>query len=164
MNNVHNSDGDCVVDPETNCCSECGVEHGDPCPECGKKAFHAESCSVEAWIRERENPGTLANAARVAFENGITCERAEEVLRSLYAFEALVRNGGNQCRTAEQLGVHRNSIGRLVKVMRVRMADVRKIAKYIGAYRNGRSSGEGSRAGHSYTDGSGDGVPGLRID
>jgi len=37
---VHTTDQDCTVDPRTNCCRECGVEHGDPCDVCHGRGFH----------------------------------------------------------------------------------------------------------------------------
>jgi hypothetical protein len=41
----HNKDEDCTVDPTTNTCFGCGAEHGDHCPECGGRAYHASGCS-----------------------------------------------------------------------------------------------------------------------
>lgn len=41
---VHTKASQCTVDPETNLCSECGVDHSEPCPTCGARAFHAEGC------------------------------------------------------------------------------------------------------------------------
>jgi hypothetical protein len=41
---VHDKDSDCVLDALGYHCVECGVPHGDPCPECGGKAFHTERC------------------------------------------------------------------------------------------------------------------------
>lgn len=40
----HAQDEDCTVDPETNECIQCGTWHGDPCPDCGARAFHREDC------------------------------------------------------------------------------------------------------------------------
>lgn len=42
---MHTKDEDCTVDPETGCCSVCGVLHGDPCPCCGGSGFHKDGCS-----------------------------------------------------------------------------------------------------------------------
>ena len=38
----HVDDSQCTVDPSTNCCKVCGVEHGDPCPACHGRAFHSK--------------------------------------------------------------------------------------------------------------------------
>jgi hypothetical protein len=40
----HNSDSDCTVDQVTRLCVTCGVMHGEPCPTCGGKGFHTETC------------------------------------------------------------------------------------------------------------------------
>ena len=42
----HSSDADCAghVNQETLTCSVCGVYHGNPCPLCGGRGFHAENC------------------------------------------------------------------------------------------------------------------------
>ena len=37
----HARDTDCTVDPKTDTCVRCGVYHGDPCPHCGGRGFHA---------------------------------------------------------------------------------------------------------------------------
>ena len=40
----HTKDEDCTVDPETQCCTVCGVGHGDPCEFCGGRGFHMDNC------------------------------------------------------------------------------------------------------------------------
>jgi len=40
---LHTKDLDCTLD-EHFCCVVCGVGHGDPCPECGQRAFHKDGC------------------------------------------------------------------------------------------------------------------------
>lgn len=40
----HRADSDCTVDPQTNLCTGCGVEHGDPCPGCTGRGYHAANC------------------------------------------------------------------------------------------------------------------------
>jgi hypothetical protein len=37
-----------MVDPETQCCTGCGVYHGDPCPSCGGCGFHNEGCPIDS--------------------------------------------------------------------------------------------------------------------
>jgi hypothetical protein len=41
---LHTRDADCDVNPETNCCRTCGVEHADPCVICGGRGFHLDGC------------------------------------------------------------------------------------------------------------------------
>lgn len=40
----HTRDADCTIDPETLCCTGCGVDHGAPCADCGGGAFHLDAC------------------------------------------------------------------------------------------------------------------------
>lgn len=39
----HTKDSDCTLD-EDFVCKECGVYHGDPCPDCDQRGYHAEGC------------------------------------------------------------------------------------------------------------------------
>lgn len=41
----HTRDSDCTVDPDTNACTVCWVEHGPECPDCGRAAYHERGCS-----------------------------------------------------------------------------------------------------------------------
>ncbi len=34
------------LDSEQWCCPVCGVLHGEPCPDCGARAHHVDSCPV----------------------------------------------------------------------------------------------------------------------
>jgi len=45
----HRRDEDCTIDPATDTCSVCGVGHGEPCPDCGARAFHRRGCFQ--WTR-----------------------------------------------------------------------------------------------------------------
>lgn len=42
----HTQDSDCIdhIDPETNLCTVCHVEHNDPCVDCGQRAYHKPDC------------------------------------------------------------------------------------------------------------------------
>jgi hypothetical protein len=42
-----------VVLGADDCCPECGVHHGEPCPECGRRGYHRKSCSEFAPTMER---------------------------------------------------------------------------------------------------------------
>jgi hypothetical protein len=41
----HKQDTDCTLSPQTDCCTVCGVLHGDPCPECKGRGYHNTGCS-----------------------------------------------------------------------------------------------------------------------
>lgn len=41
---THIRDADCAALDDANCCTECGAEHGDACPDCGGRAYHAGNC------------------------------------------------------------------------------------------------------------------------
>lgn len=38
-------DGCALPLDETATCPRCGVYHGDPCPTCGRRGYHAEWCN-----------------------------------------------------------------------------------------------------------------------
>ena len=44
----HDCDADCAphIDPKTCMCRVCGVEHGDPCPDCNGRGYHADGCTA----------------------------------------------------------------------------------------------------------------------
>jgi len=66
-NEEHTKDEQCIVSPATNLCLICGVEHGDECPRCGGKGFHAEDCpSNDAKIDSVVEDAQLACCASVA--------------------------------------------------------------------------------------------------
>lgn len=41
---VHTQDSDCTVDPETQFCTGCDVDHTDECRDCKGRGFHNEGC------------------------------------------------------------------------------------------------------------------------
>jgi len=51
-NAPHSQDSDCTLDPATDCCVECGVYHGDACPDCGERGFHTPDCPVVLFVPE----------------------------------------------------------------------------------------------------------------
>lgn len=40
----HTKDKDCIVGDVTGWCLICHVAHGDPCPDCGARAYHKPNC------------------------------------------------------------------------------------------------------------------------
>lgn len=47
----HTTDADCTLD-RFDGCTECGAYHGDPCPQCGGRGYHAASCCPFATWEE----------------------------------------------------------------------------------------------------------------
>ncbi len=41
---AHAKQEDCTVDPNTECCSTCGVDHSRECPDCHKRGYHSDTC------------------------------------------------------------------------------------------------------------------------
>jgi hypothetical protein len=42
---THDTDSDCTLSADDDCCVKCGVYHGDECPDCGGRGFHTPDCS-----------------------------------------------------------------------------------------------------------------------
>lgn len=53
MSHPHASDSDCTLN-DLGMCSECGVYHGDPCPDCGQRGYHDLRCPVYVDYLARE--------------------------------------------------------------------------------------------------------------
>lgn len=43
----HSHDRDCSLNSD-DVCTECGTHHGEPCPVCGGRGFHAGGCDGQA--------------------------------------------------------------------------------------------------------------------
>jgi len=42
---AHHQDEDCTrIDPETQLCRDCGVDHSNECPDCKGRGFHRPRC------------------------------------------------------------------------------------------------------------------------
>jgi hypothetical protein len=55
---VHTKDSDCQIDA-TNCCTECGVYHGEPCALCGGRGYHELKCDeLENTLRKANDEFT----------------------------------------------------------------------------------------------------------
>jgi DNA-binding NtrC family response regulator len=87
--------------------------------------------NIDIWIKDRSTKGTLANMARRILASDRAYRATELRLRQMYVFEALLQNDGNHERTAEKLGLHRNTIGRTLKALGIASTDVREIAKAL---------------------------------
>lgn len=44
---VHMRDSDCIVNLATDTCIVCKVYHGEPCPVCNHRAYHAHYCPMQ---------------------------------------------------------------------------------------------------------------------
>jgi hypothetical protein len=75
MSLPHRQDSDCTVDPETGCCIECGVGHGDPCLTCNGCGYHTDDCAElyhdspfreydEGWYENAEGTLALSHSTR----------------------------------------------------------------------------------------------------
>lgn len=58
MNVMHTTDEQCTVDQETDCCRECGVYHGEICPECFGRGFHGTGCPLSDATERGQNDQT----------------------------------------------------------------------------------------------------------
>jgi len=56
----------------------------------------------------------LDNLVTHMYASGITYEEAVREFRRRYIQEVLGRNKGNQCKAARELGVHRNTLSRIM--------------------------------------------------
>lgn len=87
--------------------------------------------NINIWLRDRKTKGTLAEMARRILASDRSYRETEVLLRRMYVLEALVRHGGNHVHTAKALGVHRLTIGRVLKDLGVGAEDVCAIAKHL---------------------------------
>ena len=58
---------------------------------------------------------TFESFARLILKAGFTLETGPKRLRREMAIVVMTQNGGNQCKSARDLGMHRNTLGRLLK-------------------------------------------------
>jgi hypothetical protein len=56
MERSHSRDSDCTLD-ELRMCAGCGMHHGDPCPSCGKRAYHVDDCPEWRRFQELQDEG-----------------------------------------------------------------------------------------------------------
>ena len=64
----HSKDTDCTLDA-TDCCTGCGIYHGDPCPTCGGCGFHAPECEDVDGCADAYAPPTVLEIARNILAN-----------------------------------------------------------------------------------------------
>jgi Fis family transcriptional regulator, factor for inversion stimulation protein len=56
---------------------------------------------------------------------GIRFDDAVREFKRAFLREVLVANGGNQCKAAEELGMHRNTLSRAMAELKLSLAEVR---------------------------------------
>ncbi len=56
---------------------------------------------------------------------GIPFEEAVQQFERQYIYQVLVKHRGNQCKSAVELGMHRNTLGRRMAELKLEMAEVR---------------------------------------
>jgi DNA-binding NtrC family response regulator len=61
--------------------------------------------------------------------SGLRYEDAVREFKKQYLREVLVANRGNQCKAAEELGIHRNTLSRTMAELGLSLAEVRAIVK-----------------------------------
>jgi DNA-binding NtrC family response regulator len=57
--------------------------------------------------------------------SGISYEDAVQEFKKQYLREVLLAHRGNQCKAAEELGMHRNTLSRTMAELGLKLADVR---------------------------------------
>jgi DNA-binding NtrC family response regulator len=86
---------------------------------------------IDAWMENREQPGTLAHTARRILENDKAYRDAEKTLRSMYVLEALIKSRGNQRQAARDIGVSWQTVRRILRSMKITGADIRKLSEHL---------------------------------
>ena len=61
--------------------------------------------------------------------SGIRYDDAVREFKKQYLREVLIANRGNQCKAAEELGVHRNTLSRAMADLELDLAEVRAVLK-----------------------------------
>jgi len=67
----------------------------------------------------------LDNLVVQMYASGITYEEAVREFRRRYIQEVLGRNKGNQCKAARELGVHRNTLSRVMADLELDPAQIK---------------------------------------
>lgn len=90
-------------------------------------------------MKDRSTTGTLADVARRILASDRTYKETERHLRGLYVLEVLVKNGGNQCKAAESIGISRGTVRRILRSLGMSGVGVQRIAKFIQEKANANS-------------------------
>ena len=71
----------------------------------------------------------LDNLVTQMHSSGIRYEDAVREFKRQYLREVLVAHRGNQCKAAEELGIHRNTLSRAMAELGLELAEVRSALK-----------------------------------
>jgi Fis family transcriptional regulator len=82
---------------------------------------HTNNCHASEVKVKRE----LDNLVVQMYASGITYEEAVREFRRRYIQEVLGHNKGNQCKAARELGVHRNTLSRIMADLELDRAQIK---------------------------------------
>lgn len=71
----------------------------------------------------------LDNLVTQMHSSGVRYEDAVREFKKQYLREVLVAHRGNQCKAAEELGMHRNTLSRTMAELELNLAEVRAVLK-----------------------------------
>lgn len=71
----------------------------------------------------------LDNLVTQMHSSGVGYEDAVREFKKQYLREVLIANRGNQCKTADELGIHRNTLSRTMAELGLSLAEVRACLK-----------------------------------
>jgi hypothetical protein len=81
----HTQDSDCTIDPETLCCRECGVDHGDECLDCGGRGYHKPACPIVLASIAAEITAPCCPCRNVPDHKRLGCEAFWQAQRAFVA-------------------------------------------------------------------------------
>ncbi len=71
----------------------------------------------------------LDNLVTQMHSTGVRYEDAVKQFKRQYLLEVLKANRGNQCKAADELGIHRNTLSRTMAELELEVAEVRAVLK-----------------------------------
>jgi Fis family transcriptional regulator, factor for inversion stimulation protein len=80
-----------------------------------------QSKKITRWGLKRE----LDSLVTQMHSSGVRYEEAVREFKRQYLREVLIANRGNQCKAAEELGMHRNTLSRAMSELGLNLAEVR---------------------------------------
>jgi DNA-binding NtrC family response regulator len=86
---------------------------------------------LKDWMESRQKPGTIADVARRALASKANYSAVEKTFKKMYVLEALVQNGGSQQKTAVAIGVHPQTVNRVVRSLMLTAEDVQRLAERL---------------------------------
>lgn len=68
-------------------------------------------------------------------ESGILYSEAVKEFKKMFIANVLARSGGNQCKAARELGMHRNTLSRTISELKVNLNEARGMKRPMGSAR-----------------------------